>query len=311
MAYTLNYSGGTITVNDGTLNSASTSLSIPGRNYAGYGLPVNQDLVYLVENFAYYTASPPNPIRGQLWYDTSNVLLKYNISSTTVPNWITVAGIGNSVSFANIVATGTITAPTAVITNITSSGTIDANDVNITGTLDVNDVNVTGTFDAVNIDLTGDLSANDVNLTGDLSANDVNLTGDLSAVNATLSGTLDVTTIQVDNLTVGNTITTGVQTGIVATGTVQSTAYAITKDINVISISTPSNNGVRLPATSAGNRITVMNLDGSDSVNVYPAGSAQINSLGASVAYNLAAGGRLDFVSVSSTQWYTLNSTYS
>ena len=70
MAYTLNYSGGTITVTDGTLDTASTSLSLPGRNYAGYGQPVDQNLVYMAENFAYFTAGPSNPLKGQVWFDT-------------------------------------------------------------------------------------------------------------------------------------------------------------------------------------------------------------------------------------------------
>lgn len=236
MAYTLNYSGGTITVTDGTLNNTNTSLALPGRNYSGYGSPVDQNLVSMLENFAYYSSSPPNPIKGQLWFDTNTNLLKYNVGTTGSPNWSTVAGIGNNVTFGNLTLTGNLTA---------TSGTVSANAV------------VTNT------------------------------------------------------LTVNTNLVTAVQTGITAAGTTQGTAYALTKDINVVSTSTAGADGVLLPAVPTGGyRITIINQDSGDAVKVYPAGSAQINSLGASVAYSLVPGGRLDFVAISSAQWYTLNATY-
>lgn len=73
MAYTLSYSGGSFTVADGTLNISNTTLQLPGRNYAGYGGPVDQDLVWLTENFASFSGAnyvngPTNAIVGQLWF---------------------------------------------------------------------------------------------------------------------------------------------------------------------------------------------------------------------------------------------------
>jgi len=43
MAYTIIRSNGTTltTIQDGTINTVSTSLSLPGRNYAGYGQALN------------------------------------------------------------------------------------------------------------------------------------------------------------------------------------------------------------------------------------------------------------------------------
>lgn len=235
MAYTINYSGGTITIADGTLN-VTTSLSLPGRNYPGYGGPVDQNLVYLLENFAYYSSSPPNPVRGQTWFDTTTNLLKYNIGTFGSPNWKIVAGLGNDVTFNNITATGNITAAT---------GTISGNNV-----------------------IGNTVSAN-------------------------------------------NHLTTGVQTGISATGTTQATAFILTKDISVVQNSSDGvADGVILPAVPGGYRVTVINQDTGDSVKVYPPGLAQINSLGATQAYTLPPGARLDFVSISTTQWYTLNATY-
>ena len=56
-------------------------------------------------------------------------------------------------------------------------------------------------------------------------------------------------------------------------------------------------------------RITVMNTSAT-AVNVYPASGGAINSGAANAAYSLAAGGRLDFIATTTTQWYTLNATY-
>jgi hypothetical protein len=71
MAYTLNrYSGLQLTVlEDGTLD-ASTSLSLVGRNYTGYGGPQNENFLYLLENFS-NKLPPTRPLSGQLWYNSN------------------------------------------------------------------------------------------------------------------------------------------------------------------------------------------------------------------------------------------------
>ena len=76
MAYTINKSNGTVvaTVQDGTINT-TTSLSLIGRNYQGYGETVNENLVRLLENSA-SSSSPASPITGELWYDTASSTLK-------------------------------------------------------------------------------------------------------------------------------------------------------------------------------------------------------------------------------------------
>jgi hypothetical protein len=80
MPYTIKkFNGQTLTViQDGTVDTTSTDLQLPGRNYAGYGSALNQSLTYLLENFA-NSVSPPNKITGQLWFDTSVKKIKvYN-----------------------------------------------------------------------------------------------------------------------------------------------------------------------------------------------------------------------------------------
>ena len=76
MAYTIVKSDGTVltTIADGTINTTSTTLGLPGRNYAGYGQTLDTNFVHQLENFA-DTTPPANPIRGQLWYNTNNSTL--------------------------------------------------------------------------------------------------------------------------------------------------------------------------------------------------------------------------------------------
>ena len=76
MAYTVNKTDQTIlaTVADGTIDT-TTDLTLIGKNYAGYGELLNENLVSLLENFSNSTA-PSSPIAGQMWWDKTNNLLK-------------------------------------------------------------------------------------------------------------------------------------------------------------------------------------------------------------------------------------------
>ena len=85
MAYTVTTTNGTVitTVADGTVNTTSTSLTLIGKNYAGYGIFLNENYVQLLENFS--NTTPPNaPLTGQLWYDNVNDILKVYNSATNV-----------------------------------------------------------------------------------------------------------------------------------------------------------------------------------------------------------------------------------
>jgi len=79
MAYTINLTNGSIfaTVADGTVNNAS-SMTLVGKNYAGYGEFLDENFIHLLENGANTTA-PGSPLTGQLWWDSTNALMKaYN-----------------------------------------------------------------------------------------------------------------------------------------------------------------------------------------------------------------------------------------
>lgn len=86
MAYTVNTTNGSIlaTVADGTVDTTSSNLTLIGKNYSGYGELLNENFVKLLENFS-NTAQPTAPITGQLWWDSTNQILKvYNGSSFKV-----------------------------------------------------------------------------------------------------------------------------------------------------------------------------------------------------------------------------------
>ena len=72
MAYTINLTDGTIfaVVADGTINTAS-SVTLVGKNYAGYGEFLDENFIHMLENFSNGTA-PTAPLTGQLWYDNTN-----------------------------------------------------------------------------------------------------------------------------------------------------------------------------------------------------------------------------------------------
>ena len=76
MAYTVNKTDGTIlaTVADGTINT-TTDLTLIGKNYAGYGEFFNENLIKLLENFS-NSSAPASPVAGQMWWDSTNNLLK-------------------------------------------------------------------------------------------------------------------------------------------------------------------------------------------------------------------------------------------
>jgi hypothetical protein len=77
MSYTITKTNGTTlgTILDGTINTSFTSLTLIGRNYANYGQLIANDLVALLENFA-YSSSPSNALAGQLWWNTSDQRLR-------------------------------------------------------------------------------------------------------------------------------------------------------------------------------------------------------------------------------------------
>ena len=82
MSYTINLTDGTIfaVVADGTINTSS-SMTLVGQNYAGYGAFLDTNFVHLLENSS-NTTPPGAPLTGQLWWDSGTTLLKVYDGST-------------------------------------------------------------------------------------------------------------------------------------------------------------------------------------------------------------------------------------
>ena len=116
MSYIINGFNGQIVavIADGTIDTTSTNLQLVGRSVTDYGTAENENLVWLMQNFANNTA-PSTPLVGQLWYDTANKQLFVWTADFT---WQQVASVDyvqdQKVSPA---FSGTPTAPTAGTTS--------------------------------------------------------------------------------------------------------------------------------------------------------------------------------------------------
>jgi hypothetical protein len=82
MSYTINLTNGNVfaVIPDGTINSTS-SMTLIGKNYAGYGQFLDDNFIHLLECGSNGTA-PTSPLVGQLWYDSTNTVLKIYKGST-------------------------------------------------------------------------------------------------------------------------------------------------------------------------------------------------------------------------------------
>lgn len=77
MAYIVNKTDGSVvaTVADGQVDNLSTDLVLIGKNYSGFGEFLNENFIKLLENFS-SSSEPPNPIKGQIWFDANENKLK-------------------------------------------------------------------------------------------------------------------------------------------------------------------------------------------------------------------------------------------
>ena len=147
-----------------------------------------------------------------------------------------------------------------------------------------------------------------------------------AATSATTAGT--VTTAAQGNITSVGTLTSMTSSGNVqganviatsyhirsvnaavsAAGTVQGNATALTTEFNRVS-TVVSGAGVVLPTAIAGMAISIVNSS-ANSLLVYPATGAAINSLATNVGYSHVTLATLQYIAISSTQWYTVGASY-
>jgi hypothetical protein len=219
MSYIINNSRGNIVavIPDGTTNTTNTSLSLVGQGVTNYGTAENENLVYLLENFASPTA-PLQAILGQLWYNSStDTLSSYStgnvwigLASTTYVDAQKVSPVFTGVPTAPTAANGTSTtqlATTAYVQNqLTGSGGIST-----TGPITGGNISSTGVISAVggivtsgNISATGAISASGTVTGGNLYTGGTAIaTGNITGGNVTAIGSVTATngTVRLARLT--------------------------------------------------------------------------------------------------------------
>jgi len=96
MSYQVNHAdlvNGYITIDDGSINR-TLSINFVGKNASNYAEAISENFLHLLENFA-STEKPKGPVRGQLWFDTSNTdtpVLRINIDGTGT-SWAPASGV--------------------------------------------------------------------------------------------------------------------------------------------------------------------------------------------------------------------------
>lgn len=251
-----------------------------------------------------------------------------NITSVGTLTSLTVTG--NTTS-GNLLATGSVIAP---IISSNSNGT--GNSFRVGDDAWIGDINVTNTIvlkgqqDAANgyivfgnADTTSTLGRAG---SGPLTYNGSFVAvGNVTGANLTTAGALSVTgnanvgnigaatgaftaNVTGANVRSNNYFYRSVATSQTAAGTVQSNAATFTTEIVEFS-TVASGAGARLPTSSAGMVITIVNTS-ANTLNVYPATGATINSLATNAAYTHVAGATLQYVALDSTRWYTVGATF-
>jgi hypothetical protein len=148
MAYTIVKSDGTVltTIADGTINTTSTSLGLPGRNYAGYGQALDTNFVHTVENFA-DTVPPANPLRGQLWYNTNNstIYVCPTDGESNALAWLalTATSSGGNTSFGAVTVTGNLSANNLSAVNEMTANALTSSYLSVSANANIAQANIT------------------------------------------------------------------------------------------------------------------------------------------------------------------------
>lgn len=317
---------------------ANTALWVTGGNllstgfksdnwYFANGTPITFSGTYSNSNVAAYLPtysgiSAASTFQGRTLTAGSNTT-----TGTITGNWSLSAG--STINNLNVPAAN-IVGPVASATTSTTSVTVTAgNQPNITGLGTITSLTASGSV--TGLTLTSTATTGTPPLTVSSQTKVANLNADFvdgynTDVNAN-PGTLVVrdssgnvvgnyligngayiTGVTYPN-TYGNFVVSTVGPSVTATGTNQSDAYILVTQINGITIANIGT-GVRLPTSIQGMRIIIMNLDSANTLHVYPDIGSKINNLSINSPYSLPSGGKLEFVALTTSQWYTLNATY-
>jgi len=254
MAYTIVKSDGTVltTIADGTINTSSTSLGLPGRNFAGYGQSLDTNFVHMTENFA--NATPPsNPLRGQLWYNTTaNTLCVCPADGTSNANaWLalTSTSSGGATTFGEVVVTGDVSANNLTATNGIVGDTITVRLATVTANATISNAAIT----------TGNIvTLNTANITTGGNTTAGSMTGTW-----TVNGGLGGNTFIVTN---GNLVAPNVVAGGYYYSNGAPFVTSTYTNANVFDYLTGSNSVVQFTGNIAPTKVTTNNLDGGGNV---------------------------------------------
>ena len=254
MAYTIVKSNGQVltTIPDGTINTSSTSLALPGRNYAGYGQYVDTNFVWLTQNFA-NTSPPPNPLAGQLWYNTNaNLLYVCPADGTANANaWLalTTTSSGGATVFGAVTVIGNISSNNANVTNGITSDTITVRLATVTSNANISTATIsTGIISTLNTA---------VITTGNV-ANAGTLTGSWTLSGNIIAGNSKPTSIYTDNYYYANGASFN-PAGTYNNGNVfdyLTGSNSVTRFTNAISVSSVTTSNITTGGNTVGGQLT-------------------------------------------------------
>jgi hypothetical protein len=159
MAYTIVKSDGTVltTIPDGTIDTTSTSLGLPGRSFSGYGQAQDTNFVHQLENFASATP-PPNPLRGQLWYNitTNTVLVCPADGEANAAAWLalTSTSSGSTTTFGNISVSGSVVANSLTVANEISAGSMSTDYLTVAVQANIANATLSGSTNVASLNTT-------------------------------------------------------------------------------------------------------------------------------------------------------------
>jgi hypothetical protein len=243
VSYAIYKSDGTLltTIADGTINTTSTSLGLPGRLYPGYGQIIDTDLVHILESSA--SSTPPNnPLVGQLWYNSANSTLNVLANVSNANSWQTIVTISttSNITLGNLTVVGNLVAANANVVNlegntIVSPGNILAN--NITSNVNLSTYNLSVSNQATLTNLTTGSSSNTGTITGQWTVqpgSNINLTVPAANVVGTVANA--------NNAAYAGNITVNSQPNINLVGTLGYLTVSGALSANTVTINVPTGN---------------------------------------------------------------------
>ncbi len=254
MAYTIVKSDGAVltTIADGTINTTSTSLGLPGRNYAGYGQTLDTNQVHMLENFADGTP-PANPLRGQLWYNTNDSTL-YICPTDGESNalaWLSLTSTasGGTTTFGAVTVSGNLVANNIQATNNCNANAISTSYLEVSVQANIASSNTTsatiGTLTTTAI--TTGAQANNGTLTGVWTANGAGTANGVAGTSFYVTG---------GNLVIANTSSRGLVADNFYYGNGSPISFAGTYSNSNVASYLPTYNGTILTTTTQATTVT-------------------------------------------------------